>query len=387
MRDRSPFAGELSFIGLAEIFQILGGNGSSGVLNIRSPYADSPGVIYFEGGNPINAAFGALYGIDAVYALFGLTEGSFEFRRERVYAGRVIEQSRMQIVLDALRMLDDGLIEKLGPMPDSEKISETEKSASGMIIRRPFLDYLYIIDEEEFPDGETIVKEGAHGKWIWVILEGMVDISRETGTGPITVARLAEGSFIGTIKSFLFSEYIRSATVTAVGRVRLGLLDSQRLHEEFSMFSPDFRGLILSMAGRLGKITDRAVKLSTDRPGAFTMDPEKRAIIEKGSRSEGAYAIVYGEMDVVGETAKGYVPLIKLERNDVFGNVPFLDIGHEPDVASIWGSSDVELRPVDVHGMQQEYNNLTDTLKHLIEHSCQAISVTTRRVLRMVEGG
>jgi len=32
-----------------------------------------------------------------------------------VRTGKVIKQGRMQVVLDALRMLDDGVIKKLGP--------------------------------------------------------------------------------------------------------------------------------------------------------------------------------------------------------------------------------------------------------------------------------
>ena len=55
MDSKSVFAGALSFIGLADIFQTLGGNNSNGRLQIKNQYAPNPGVIYFEDGNPINA--------------------------------------------------------------------------------------------------------------------------------------------------------------------------------------------------------------------------------------------------------------------------------------------------------------------------------------------
>ena len=115
MSKKVVLAGNLDFISLADIFQILGGNSSTGILSMKSQYASNPGRIYFVEGNPINAGTGALKGIDAVYALFGWMEGNFEFSEEEVNAGQVIKQGRMEIVLDALRMVDDDEIEKLGP--------------------------------------------------------------------------------------------------------------------------------------------------------------------------------------------------------------------------------------------------------------------------------
>jgi len=385
MRDRSPFAGELSFISLADVFQILGGNKSTGVLSLNNPYAESQGIIYFENGNPINAALGSLYGTDAIYALFGWTTGSFDFRQERVHAGKIVEQSRMQIVLDAFRMLDDGLIKKVGPASLAEK-DVAEKRGRGLIIKRPFVDYLYVIDEEVVLDGEVVVKEGAHGKWTWVILEGQVKITRETSTGPLTIAQLGEGSFIGSITSFLFSEYERSATVTALGNVRLGLLDSQRLHEEYSLLSIDFRDLLLSLAGRLRKITDRAFELSISSSGNVEIPQDAKVILKKGTQDDMAFAISWGKGYVVGETSEGLIPLMTLNQKDVFGHIPFLDTGHEPRSASIFGAKDLEMRLIDTKKLQQEYAELSSTFKHLIEHSCNAVSVTTRLVYQLHEG-
>ncbi len=384
MHDRPPFAGDLSFISLADVFQILGGNNSTGTLHLHSPYAESQGVIYFENGNPINAALGSLYGIDAIHALFGWTTGSFEFLQERVYAGSVVGQTRMQIVLEALRMLDDGLIKKVGPT-SAPGGGSVEKKGKGLILKRPFVDYLYIIDEEEFPGGEVVVKEGAHGKWNWVILEGQVKITRETSTGPLTISQLGEGSFIGSISSFLFSEYERSATVTALGHVRLGLLDTQRLHEEYSLLSPGFRELLLSLAGRLRKATDRAVELSTSGPGMLEIPRDTKMIIKQGAQDEKAFSIATGEIYVVIETSKGLISLIKLNKKDVFGHVPFIDIGHEPRLASILGSGDLEIRSIDTDKLQKEHANLSRTFKHLIEHSCNSISVTTGLIRELLD--
>jgi CRP-like cAMP-binding protein len=93
------------------------------------------------------------------------------------------------------------------------------------------VDYLYIVDEEEYHDGRVVVKEGGHGKWIWVVLEGTVTVTKDTPKGSVTLARLGEGSYIGSFTSLLFQDLARSATATAEGDVRLGLLDTQRLAE------------------------------------------------------------------------------------------------------------------------------------------------------------
>jgi len=115
MSANKVLAGSLKFLTLGEVMQILGGNASSGVLRIISRYANEPGVIYFRDGNPVNATCSGKSGLDAVYALFGWTDGEFEFHQEEVNVAPVINKSRMGIILEGLKMVDDGQIEKLGP--------------------------------------------------------------------------------------------------------------------------------------------------------------------------------------------------------------------------------------------------------------------------------
>ena len=58
--------GNIKFLNLGDLMQLLGGNGSSGILRILSTYAPEPGIIYFDNGNPINASCGMLSGLDAL---------------------------------------------------------------------------------------------------------------------------------------------------------------------------------------------------------------------------------------------------------------------------------------------------------------------------------
>ena len=122
MDKSAEFTGKLNFISMPDIFQFLGGNGSTGVLHVTTQYAPDKGLIYFIKGNPVNAKCGSLSGIKAAYSLFGWTEGNFEFYEQDVEMGQTIKQNRMEIVLDALRMVDDGEIKKVGPPSFDEQI-------------------------------------------------------------------------------------------------------------------------------------------------------------------------------------------------------------------------------------------------------------------------
>ena len=110
MRDNVVLAGNLKFLALGDIMQLLGANSSTGVLRLISRYATEPGFIYFENGNPTNASCGKKLGLEAVYALFGWADGEFEFSIENISSERVITKSRMGIILEGLKMVDDGQI-------------------------------------------------------------------------------------------------------------------------------------------------------------------------------------------------------------------------------------------------------------------------------------
>jgi len=393
MVDRSSLEGSLGFISLPDLFQILGGNASTGILELTTPYAPHPGHIYFEGGNPINASSGTLNGVEAVYELFGWLEGRFEFREEPVTSGRAIKQPRMQIVLDALRMLDDGVIKKVGaPLSVQDAVGEGAEGAPGtkvvsQTIKGPFVDYSFIIGEEEFREGDRVIKEGAHGKWIWVILEGLVEVNRESSNGPITVARMGEGCFAGTISALLFQEHARSANVRALSSVRLGLLDTERLSRIFTSLSPDFRSVLVSLDRRLRRITDRVVDLFTNQDSLAGAAEGKATVLEKGSPKEELFTILDGEALVVGESQKGVLPVVLLVKEDIFGFLPFLDTGLEPRSAAVAASKELKTRPLDPDALQKEYNRLPATFKNLIYHMGLCIFTTTRTLYHIHQRG
>jgi hypothetical protein len=391
MSAKAALAGSLSFISLADIFQILGGNSNTGVMRITSQHAPDPGLIYFVNGDPINATSGPLSGLDAIYALFGWIEGKFEFYEEEVQIGRVIKKNRMEILLDAMRMLDDGLIKKVGPLPFDEVASvesseiRSEKKGTPQVIKGPLVDYSHVLDEEEYHAGERIARIGGHGKWIWIILKGSVNVSRETPNGAMNIAKLGEGCFIGGFTILPFMEYTRSVNVTALDDVQLGLLDTEFLYRDFMSLSPDFRRILLSLDGRLRKITDRAVELfmKEDKIKGFTKN--KKIIIEKGSSKQEAFAILEGETYVIGQTQKGYLPLLTLEKDEVFGYTPFADMGHEPRSALVLASKDLKVHKLNTESIQKEYEQLSGTFRNMIYNACTCTFLTTKLAYHLYE--
>ena len=376
MNDGPALSGKLSFISLADLFQVLGGNSSMGILKITSQYLPNPGQIYFINGNPVNAVYNNLKGIEALYQLFGWLDAEFEFYEKDVQIKKLINQSRMEIVLDALRKLDDGDIKKLGPPADTSS-DESIKKDSLPVIRGPITDYTYISGEEEFDDGQLIVQEGKHGKWIWLVLEGTVDVIRETDTGPMTISRLGEGSFIGTFAALLFGKYARKSTVVARGKVTLCILDSERFLREFNNLSPEFRAILLSLDNRLVKITDRAIKLYTQKE-SIELPKNLKTVIKKGSSKQEAFSITNGVAYVIDQTEKGDFPIITLDKGDVFGNLPFQDMAHEPGSASVVASNDLTMKELDIESLQKEYDSLSNMFRSFIHHISTCISLTTR---------
>ena len=270
---------------------------------------------------------------------------------------------------------------KNGESGDLRKMGHGRKK----VIKGPPIDFTYIIDELGLHDGDRIVNEGSYGNWTWVILEGQVNITRMTPRGPVVIARLGEGAFIGNFKSFLFEDYVRSATATAKGDVHIGLLDTLALSGEFSSLSSRFRGLLLSLNSRMKKITDRAVELfmteGISRNTTYKPDKWKKKPSEKG-----IFTIKEGEAYVVGQNRKGSVPLITLEKGDVFGSLPFVSLGQEPGNATVSGAVDLKFHELDHQKLLQEYNQLSGTFRNLLEHIGTCTSKTTHSVSDLCDG-
>lgn len=375
MKKECALTGKLTFICLADLMQILGTNGSSGILKLTSRYVPGPGIIYFDKGNPVDAVAHSKSGIDALYSFFGWRDADFEFTEKPVTKTNSINKSRMGIILDGLRMMDDGKIIPLGPDTASDEVKDADHNIP--LVKGPFIDYLYVVDEEYFSDGDHIVDEGKHGRWIWVILEGTVKIVKETPAGSIPLIRLGEGCFIGNI-SFLLNNAVRSASIMAVGDVQLGIMDSQSLSNELLGRSMQFRELIVSFVNRLKQVTDAAVAFYLKEHHLENLMRDMKPVIREGNALKGIARITEGEAAIVKTIQDQAVVLIKLGKGDCIGYVPFLDPGHEPHSASVYATSDFKVKPIPFEDMKKEFEQLSPTFKNIVENLMVCIGVTTK---------
>ncbi len=377
MSSKASLSGSLNFLSLVDLLQLLGSNGSSGVLRIRSKYASGPGIVYFTNGNPVDASSGSAKGLDALYSLFGWSEGEFEFSPDDVNRKKAITNTRMEVILDGLKKLDDGQIEKLGPEALLKTVKDSGGGPSFPLIKGPLIDYNYVVDEEEYQDGAKIVGQGKHGSWIWVVLEGVVDIVKETPQGPLPIVKIGTGAFIGSLTTFLLEGHKRSASAIASGKVQLGVLDSQRISSEYARIPSGFKEVLRSLENRLIQVADRIIDIHSgnDRLNEFIKD--RKLIVKQGSKNEKLYNVTAGNAYAVRTIENVHVPLVKIGIDDYFGFLPFLDVGHEPFSASVFGTEDLAFKAMDIDNLQKEYDQLSSTLKHFIQNMVMNISVNT----------
>ncbi len=390
MTEKIVFTGDLGFLNLSELIQLLGSNGSSGTLRIISNFVEHPGLVYFHEGNPIDANNGSKNGLDALYSLFGWTEGEFEFAEGSVdaKARRSIKKSRMEIILEGLRLLDDGAIETKGALSFEVGPSDQEAKDGTAVIKGPLIDYMDVVAEEEFSDGQTIVHQGRHGTWMWVLLEGKVDICKEANGELVPVLKVGPGSFIGSLASFANQGDVRSATAIASDRVQLGVLDRPRLTQEFFRLSSDFRNVILSLDRRLKQVTSLAVSEKLGQHKLKGVSKGKTPIIREGGETqERLLSIRQGSAYVVRNMSRGDMVLAKLGKNDFVGHIPFINIGHEPDSAAVFGTDELKMKALNLEALEEEYNNLSGTLKNMIYNCAGFISATTSIANNLVKTG
>ena len=379
MNNSVSLSGSLDFLNLGELLNLLGSNGSSGILSIKSSFKAEAGLVYLDKGNPIDAANGSLSGIDAIFSLFGWTEGEFEFVQQAPGCQKTITKSRMEIILDGLRLLDEGKIEKLGPTTAAAQTQDTATTVSGKVplIKGPLVDYSYVVDEEGFYDGDEIVQEGNHGDWIWVILEGIAEISKTSQNGPVDILRIGDGAFLGSVAALITGGRVRTATVKAVGNVQLGMLDSQLLANELANVSADFKNIISSVDSRLKQVVDMAVKINDNQHHPESYINGKKQLIKQGQDEDRLFCIKKGEVVIARQIENGYVPLAQLKKGDFFGRIPFLDMGHEPYSAAVFSSDNLKIAAVDTKKLESEHQGLSSTLKNIIEHLATSVSVST----------
>ena len=124
-----------------------------------------------------------------------------------------------------------------------------------------------IASEETYHHGEVIFKEGSSGDWVYVVQSGDVEISKTVNGKKYVIETLEKGDIFGEVG--FIGGMGRIATAKAIGEVSLGIIDREFLTSEFNKLSEDFRLILVAVAHRVKKMTDRATEFSTRKETRF----------------------------------------------------------------------------------------------------------------------
>ena len=112
-----------------------------------------------------------------------------------------------------------------------------------------------------YQDTEVIVKQGDQGDCMFVIQEGLVEVVKEMDGGEVLLALRGAGEFFGEMA--IFEREDRSATVRALGEVRVLTIDKKnllrRIHEDPSMAFH----LVQSMSTRIRELSDELARIKS----------------------------------------------------------------------------------------------------------------------------
>ncbi len=77
--------------------------------------------------------------------------------------------------------------------------------------------------EETYQDGQIVFKEGSSGDWIYMIVSGSVEISKQVGDETKIIEVLGPGEVFGEL--VFIGGFKRTATAKAVGMTTVGIID------------------------------------------------------------------------------------------------------------------------------------------------------------------
>jgi len=117
-----------------------------------------------------------------------------------------------------------------------------------------------ITHEETYTNGQVIFKEDSAGDWLYIILRGSVETSRNVEGRKLIIERLQHGDLIGEIE--FMGSMRRTVTAQAVGETILGVIDREAINQDFGQLSKQFKSILKTIPVRLRKIIDRACDTS-----------------------------------------------------------------------------------------------------------------------------
>ncbi len=321
----------------------------------------------------------------------GLAEAQFKVHGQVIYTDNVTENSyRTGIQFNQAPRAGYYLFKNmLTKLQNGRQISTSISDGSNHTsllpsLKGPKSEYIYVVDEETYLCGEKIVTQGNFGNWVWVILDGWATTVRETPNGTFDIFRIGPGAFVGSSMSYLSTKHPRANSVIASETVQLGLLDTQQMIAEHAAISPEFREILISLSGRLKRLTDRIVSLKQGKTVYKEDLLAGKVIVDSNNKDFGLRNIVRGKATMLHRSATGEIPLYNLYPNDYLGTLPFLRNTKEPDFFIVRASTGFKISALNHNSIQKEYENLSQTFKNMIGFTNLKIVETSQIVEQLM---
>lgn len=98
-------SGKLTAMPPHELIQSLASNQKTGVLRLITRFGR--GELYLDAGNPVHATFEGIDGAEAVYLMFALDDGTFDFRGGVKATVKTLNSNTSSLLLEGMRRMDE----------------------------------------------------------------------------------------------------------------------------------------------------------------------------------------------------------------------------------------------------------------------------------------
>mgnify|MGYP003981957431 FL=1 len=115
---------------------------------------------------------------------------------------------------------------------------------------------------QHYGDGDTIVTEGIMSNNAYVILKGQVRITKKIDKKIVSVGTLKEGEVFGEMG--LISETVRSANITAIGDVTVGVIYKEFFDKAMDGLQDGMKPIIQSLVERLRITTQLLTRIGLE---------------------------------------------------------------------------------------------------------------------------
>jgi CRP-like cAMP-binding protein len=115
---------------------------------------------------------------------------------------------------------------------------------------------------QHYADGDIIITEGIMSNNAYVILKGKVRVTKKIDKRIVAVGTLKEGEVFGEM--CLISETVRSANITAIGDVTVGVIYKEFFDKSMNGLQDGMKPIILALVERLRMTTHLLTRIGLE---------------------------------------------------------------------------------------------------------------------------